>query len=223
MAGFKAFNIGGFLGGVIMHALGGASHIADTLANLNNKITDGNVDDRDAPRPADQVIETNGPTLLDVGAILDGQALVRSGGTVIGKARTARFFVPAGNPNTSLGDHNVRAITGVGNHRFIFTIPHDFASLISLALIARSAVTLSADIDITSDYGKEGEDYNNHSEARDGGVTPTALTANQIERFDVSDVFSNIEAGDVCGFNWDNNSIGGNLFCWGVEIRYNVL
>lgn len=136
------------------------------------------------------------------------------------QAGTARFFVPAPDLNVNLGDHRVRSISGTGNHRFVFAIPADFISLITLCLIGRSTVTISADIDVTSDYGKDVEDYDAHSEARDGGTTPTALTANQIERFDISDVFSNLEAGDVCGFNWDHNSIGGTVYYWGVEVRY---
>lgn len=134
----------------------------------------------------------------------------------------ARFFIPAADPNGTLGDHPVRNITGTGNARFMFAVPADFASLISLVVVAHSAVTGSVDIDITSDYGKNGEAYNNHSEARDGGVSPTSVTANVIARLDISDVFSSLEGGDVCGFNWDHNSIGGTIAFWGVELRYNT-
>lgn len=140
----------------------------------------------------------------------------------IGGGSTARFFVPAPDLNVNLGNHRVRAISGTGNHRFIFVIPADFVSVISLCVVGLSAVTVvSADIDIASDYGKDAEGYDNHSEARNGGTTPTALTADVIERFDILDVFSVLEALDACGFNWDNNSIGGTFYAWGVEVMYN--
>lgn len=148
------------------------------------------------------------------------KANLLAGASTTAGAGMARFFIPASDLNTNLGNHRVRSISGTGNHRFIFVIPTDFVSLISLSLVGISTVTTSADIDVSSDYGKDGENYNHHSEARDGGTTPTALTADQVERFDLSDVFSAIEAGDACGFNWDHNSIGGTMYFWGVELRY---
>lgn len=73
----------------VAHALGGPEHTADSLANLNTKITDATLDDIDDPRPADEIIETSGPTTLTVGSIADGEFLVRSGSSVIGASSTS--------------------------------------------------------------------------------------------------------------------------------------
>jgi hypothetical protein len=70
--------------GIGAHALGGAEHTADSLANLNSKLTDAVLDDEDNPRPADEIIETSGPTTMAVGAVADGEYLKRSGATVVG-------------------------------------------------------------------------------------------------------------------------------------------
>src|SRR3990167_1497999 len=73
------------------HDLGGASHNADTLANLNAKISDadvvafaGQIGGSAASPDIRGIRETGGPTLLTLGAVTDGQYLVRSGTTLIG-------------------------------------------------------------------------------------------------------------------------------------------
>lgn len=68
------------------HALGGSDHSASTLAQVNALVSDATLDDEGDPRPADQVVETGGPTTLDVGAVADGEYLKRSGSTLVGAA-----------------------------------------------------------------------------------------------------------------------------------------
>jgi hypothetical protein len=72
-----------------VHALGGADHSSDTLANLNAKVSDATlIDTTDArlsdARDADAIITTSGPTTMPVGAVADGEFLQRSGGNIIG-------------------------------------------------------------------------------------------------------------------------------------------
>ncbi len=83
------------------HALGGAKHSADTLANLNAAISDA-----DVPALAGQIggtaaspdirglRETGGPTMLTLGAVPDGQYLKRSGANVVG-ATVSAYTAPA--------------------------------------------------------------------------------------------------------------------------------
>lgn len=110
------------------HALGGATHIADTLANLNTKISDATLDDSSSARTpvaheashisggsdpflSTDVLEvavkriqtTTGPTILTVGAIAEDEALVRSGSTLVGSSRRARsVFVKVRNETGSI-------------------------------------------------------------------------------------------------------------------------
>lgn len=67
------------------HLIGGATHIPDTLANLNSKLTDAVLDNQHDLRPADELLTTNGPTLMAIGDIADGQLIQRIGATAVGK------------------------------------------------------------------------------------------------------------------------------------------
>jgi hypothetical protein len=60
--GFKSFSVGNFLGSVVAHALGGAEHLVDTLANLNSKISDATLDDAGDPRPPTAHTHTHAST-----------------------------------------------------------------------------------------------------------------------------------------------------------------
>jgi hypothetical protein len=92
------------------HDLGGAAHNADTLANLNLKISDA-----DVPALAGQIggtaaspdirgiRETGGPTLLTLGAVADGEYLKRSAGTIVGGAGGSGLSHPQAMARVSMG------------------------------------------------------------------------------------------------------------------------
>lgn len=76
-----------------VHAMGGADHSADTFANFNTKISDGEVakfagalGGTAAVPDVRELRTTAGPTLLTMGSVADGELLVRSGTTIIGTA-----------------------------------------------------------------------------------------------------------------------------------------
>lgn len=88
------------VGAIAVHDLGGAEHAADTLANLNAKISDATLDDSSAsrapsgaasgnlsgtyPGPAVTSLTVSGPQSLDLDVIADGQFFKRSSTDVVG-------------------------------------------------------------------------------------------------------------------------------------------
>lgn len=82
------------------HDLAGAEHNADTLSDLNSKVSDaslvalaGQLGGTAASPDVRGLRETGGPTLLTLGAIADGQVLRRSGSTVVGEGRLPRAYI----------------------------------------------------------------------------------------------------------------------------------
>ncbi|MHA2067515.1 MAG: hypothetical protein ACXABY_24370 [Candidatus Thorarchaeota archaeon] len=79
-------------GGVTAHALGGVAHIADTLANLNSKISDATLDDSSAARPAQAHAlggaEHNADTLANLNAKVSDATLIDTGDSRLSDART---------------------------------------------------------------------------------------------------------------------------------------
>ena len=68
--------------GVGVHAIGGADHTADTLANLNTKISDATLDDIGDPRDADNLLSAT--TTIDIASAAtpsSGQVLTATGPT----------------------------------------------------------------------------------------------------------------------------------------------
>jgi hypothetical protein len=75
----------------LIHNLGGVQHAADTLANINTKVSDadiialaGQIGGTAALPDIRGLRETGGPTLLTIAVVNDGQYLKRNGATLIG-------------------------------------------------------------------------------------------------------------------------------------------
>ena len=121
--------------------------------------------------------------------------------------------------NNDKGDFKVHYIASGGSSHFSFAIPKDFVSLVKLVMVAiPNNTTVNEDIDLSSDYGKSGEPYNAHSESNT--TLLWSATADEITEFDISSVFSAIEAGDECGLFLDQNGItGGVNYLW-VLLEY---
>jgi len=136
-----------------------------------------------------------------------------------GSGSVVTVFVPADH-DSDYGNRRVQKVLSNNAFRFNMFVPEDFGSLVSVHLIGISDANLvSANIDLDSDYAKAGENYKQHTET-DHSITYSA-TQDQITHFDVSSVFSNLEAGDDCGLKVDHKSIGASVYYIGMELRYN--
>jgi len=132
---------------------------------------------------------------------------------------TKEIFFNTAEGDGTIGKHQSSYISSNGAKDMEFKIPFDFTNLEELVLVCvpenTDAVT---DVDISSDYCKKDEAYNAHSESN------TSITFNYVEgkmnEFDITSVFSSIEAGDYCGLRWDQNGAGGNEII-GIRLKYN--
>ncbi len=138
-----------------------------------------------------------------------------------GNPAVKEVFFMATDYGAEHGDFRVRNVSGTAGFNFTFCIPDDFSALLALDLIAiPDGTRAAADIDLDSDYGNPGEQFDNHSEA-DTTIT-FALVEDEIAELDVSSVFSALSANDYCGLQVDNN-ISGPSFSVdyiGIRLRY---
>ena len=142
-----------------------------------------------------------------------------------GPAGSRRLFIPIGDYSANNGDYRVRSVGGSGSHRFDFTVPDDFNTLVSIGLVAfpaAGATGAGKDIDLDSEYGNLplGETKNNHTES-DTTSTFTIPAADVLFELDVSSVFSiGLQAGDTAGVFVDHNGIGGSIFYFAIRLVY---
>lgn len=115
--------------------------------------------------------------------------------------------------------HRIRNVGASGNFDFNFVAPPDFDSLVSLQMwgASRTATNPAAPITLTSSYGAVGETPT--TEGAGNGITP-AFTAGILFAYDISSVFGNLAAGDMCGVNVDHGGIGGTVDYYGIYMRY---
>jgi len=134
--------------------------------------------------------------------------------------QVARFFPFTGGTGAGFGDYRVGNVGTNSQGRISFDIPDDFGSLIELVLVGIPAASFTnQDIDLLSDYGAVGELKDANSEADTTSVR--SGTADTILEYDISGIFTAIEAGDYCGLQVDHNSIGVTVGYLGVRMRYN--
>ena len=135
------------------------------------------------------------------------------------------YFVPTdGTTRTPKGNHPGFFINATDDKAYIeFYIPADFSTLTALVLEVICDNTNAGAtnyIDIYSDYHAPGEAYTIHSET-DETLQHSNIVANQAEAWDVSSVFSNLAAGDICGLQIDGKTGGVRTFTiTGLRLKY---
>lgn len=130
------------------------------------------------------------------------------------------YFKPETNSND--GNHRMRSIAASAAFNFEFAIPDDFNALVSLEMImapTAGAAGSGKDVDLSSTYGAIGEVTNFHAET-DTSSTYDFGTSLTFAAIDVSGVFTNLAAGDICGLEWDNNGVGGATYHYYIKLVY---
>jgi hypothetical protein len=131
-----------------------------------------------------------------------------------------KCFLPDTNSND--GNHRIRTIGASANFNLEFAVPNDFNALVSIEVIISptgGGGGSGKDLDLSSSYGNIGETTNFHSET-DTTSTYDFGTAGEFKAIDVSSVFSLLSANDICGLNWDNNSVGGTINIYAIKLIY---
>ena len=219
------------------HALGGSEHSADTLANLNAKISDATLIDTNDSRLSDDRTADGLRTATTIVAIdssvapIAGQILVANSSTSASwknnlGANVQTIFQPTVGGNASFGDYKTQQVASNGTSQFTFFVPANYVSTVSLALIGRvssGAAQINRNIDLFSDYASVGELSGNHSEANTTILFDLSTFSGRIAAIDISSVFTSLGAGDVCGVTVDHKSIGGNIDYLGVKLEYSVV
>jgi hypothetical protein len=131
-------------------------------------------------------------------------------------------FFPV-DPSVVYNGHSAKSIATNSDGDFgEFLIPPDFGSLVSLELIgipASGAHGSGKSITLESNYGGDDESCTEHNET-DTDTYTISDTADYVGALDLSAVFSELAAGDVCGVNVKHNSIGASVYYLGVKLTY---
>ncbi len=140
-------------------------------------------------------------------------------------AGTKEVFFAGADYNGAHGEFRIRSLTASASFNFTFNVPYDFASTISLVAVCipeSGAAGSSKDIDLYSEYGGLGEAHNQHAESDTAATYDLTGTSDEIYELDLTPVFSSLAAGDYCGLEIDQNSIGGTINYIGIRLKYNV-
>lgn len=125
--------------------------------------------------------------------------------------------------DTNYLTYRVKSVGGSGTQRFTFAVPDDFVSLNYVKLIgsiSAGAAGSDKNIDLSSNYGKSGENDNQHAETNTTILYDFTGLSGKIADVDVSSVFSSLSAGDICGLQIDHNAIGGTINYFSIELDY---
>lgn len=139
-----------------------------------------------------------------------------------GGVPTKEVLLSGTNYANDYGDFRTRSQGATGAQRYTFPVPHDFNSLISLAMVAipRSIPSAGLNIALDSDYGALSEPLNNHTESNTVAALTSFPVANDISELDISSVFSSLAAGDRCGLFINHTGIGATVDYLMVRLRY---
>ena len=136
----------------------------------------------------------------------------------------SKFFSVDG--GSSVGDHRVANIASASNFNFEFRVPADFLSIIKLVLIlspSSGADDPGQEIEISSDYGTMGEVINIHSESDLTSVYDFTGLAGVFIELDISSIYTNISALDICGLFVNHPAPGvgvGGINYYGISLEY---
>ncbi len=143
----------------------------------------------------------------------------------------SELFVDVKDPNTNLGTHPaVNLPDGADTTvRFQFEVPAEFESMIRAQVIVAQTVTPASpnmQWSTATNWGKKcaDEDYDEHTDLETDQVT--AITQNKIECIDVTASLTDLEAGDLVGFEFirratqAGDTINGAAFFLGFRLRY---
>jgi hypothetical protein len=120
--------------------------------------------------------------------------------------RVVRQWLMPYNPLSvvSDGDWSVYRVGAAYTAAFHFSVGDDFEALTRLVLLIIPDTSETIQFDLDSDYGAEGEDYNQHSESL---VNQTlAVIDDDLTLIDVSGVFTDLAAGDFCALNFGSDT-----------------
>ncbi len=141
-----------------------------------------------------------------------------------GSGQKEAFFSPQYSSTVNVPGTSVRTrpVTSNASFEFSFVVPGDFSSLVSFVALANprgGAAGSGKNIDLFSDYGANGEQYNHHSES-DVGSTYNLGNAGQWTTIDISSVLTQLSAGDRGGVQIDHQNIGGIVDYLGLLLTY---
>ncbi len=220
---------------VVAHDLGGASHNADTLSNLNSKVSDATLVDtgdiilkallttrgdiiyRNATVPA-RLAKGSGGNVLTMGANDPAWAAPAAGAT---KEFWAPTTVVTGGSMTHWELYFVGAKLSAAAQRAytVFHIPHDFSSITEAVLVVIPLSTQgSANWDINSSYGAIGEAYSTHQEG--DSATAYNVVLSQLFEVDISGILSSITVGDHVAIRLLENNSAHDVLVLGVRFKY---
>lgn len=131
-------------------------------------------------------------------------------------------YVDTSGSTTTIGSLPVARLSNLGADwvKFSFPMPDDFDTLVGLDVVLVSSATTTLEYDLESDYGAEGEGYDNHSESL---LNQTVVAiADEVALVDASEVFSNLAAGDECGLAYSASSGANSAYHYvpGLWLRY---
>ena len=132
---------------------------------------------------------------------------------------TQEFWVDSEGTSRSFRGQFSGIVTSSSAFGFVkFKLPHDFSFITSAEmLIIPAATQATRSLDIFTDYGASGEQYNLHSESANFSES---LTDGELTLIDVSSTLTLLSAGDYVGILLRNNDAT-NFLTIGMRFRYN--
>lgn len=169
----------------------------------------------------DVTITTTAPTTASTHTTIPTSQAVQE--AITAQMATKEFWVPVTGGNTitsaydtAVGDFVTNTPDAAQLVYFNFCIPSDFTSLTEAKVVMIPDATETVSIDIDTDYGASGEQYNNHSEA----VSNSTAGANsgQLLEMSVAGALTLLSANDYVGMKINSDTT--TLRIIGLRVLY---